>query len=129
VTARGTVVLWSVAAAVAAYLWLTHAPARHDAEPARALGHAAVDEPQARGEIGVVALCVPGEEEAGSLHDQRAIGRLRFIRHARELGFEIEAIRQLLRLADRPDDPAQTVLGMGLRHRRRSRPCRGGQPL
>jgi len=31
------------------------------------------------------------------------VRRLRFIRHARELGFEVEAIRQLLGLASHPD--------------------------
>ncbi|RYC29376.1 MerR family transcriptional regulator [Lichenibacterium minor] len=31
------------------------------------------------------------------------VDRLRFIRHARELGFEVDAIRQLLGLADQPD--------------------------
>lgn len=31
-----------------------------------------------------------------------AVRRLRFIRHARELGFELDAIRQLLALADDP---------------------------
>lgn len=30
------------------------------------------------------------------------VRRLRFIRHARELGFDIEAIRELLRFADEP---------------------------
>ena len=34
-----------------------------------------------------------------------AVHRLRFIRHARELGFEVEAIRQLLDLSDQPDRP------------------------
>lgn len=33
------------------------------------------------------------------------VRRLRFIRHARELGFEVEAIRQLLALADDPHQP------------------------
>lgn len=36
-------------------------------------------------------------------YDASAIQRLRFIRHARELGFEVEAIRQLLTLSDQPD--------------------------
>lgn len=31
------------------------------------------------------------------------VDRLRFIRHARELGFEVDAIRQLLGLVDQPD--------------------------
>ncbi|OJX68623.1 helix-turn-helix domain-containing protein [Magnetospirillum sp. 64-120] len=37
------------------------------------------------------------------LYPESAIQRLRFIRHARELGFEIDAIRQLLDMADQPD--------------------------
>ena len=36
-------------------------------------------------------------------YNDEAVRRLRFIRHARDLGFEIEAIRQLLALADDPD--------------------------
>lgn len=32
-----------------------------------------------------------------------AVKRLRFIRHARELGFEVDTIRQLLNLADDPN--------------------------
>jgi DNA-binding transcriptional MerR regulator len=33
------------------------------------------------------------------------VRRLRFIRHARELGFEVDAIRQLLALSDDPHRP------------------------
>ena len=32
-----------------------------------------------------------------------SVQRLRFIRHARDLGFEVEAIRQLLDLSDQPE--------------------------
>ncbi len=39
------------------------------------------------------------------LYDKRAIDRLTFIRHARELGFPLEAVRALLSLADNPDQP------------------------
>lgn len=35
------------------------------------------------------------------------VKRLRFIRHARELGFEIDAIRQLLSLGDDPHQPCE----------------------
>ncbi|KAA0577776.1 MerR family transcriptional regulator [Azospirillum palustre] len=38
-------------------------------------------------------------------YDAAAVSRLRFIRHARELGFEVDAIRQLLMLADDPAHP------------------------
>lgn len=45
-----------------------------------------------------------------TLGNQRTYGegtvrRLRFIRHARELGFEVDAIRTLLALADQPNRP------------------------
>lgn len=36
-------------------------------------------------------------------YDDATVRRLRFIRHARELGFEIDAIRQLMDLSDQPD--------------------------
>jgi DNA-binding transcriptional MerR regulator len=39
------------------------------------------------------------------VYGAEAVRRLRFIRHARELGFEVGAIRQLLGLADQPDRP------------------------
>lgn len=39
------------------------------------------------------------------LYDTRARERLAFIRHARDLGFPLEAIRELLGLADDPDQP------------------------
>lgn len=38
-------------------------------------------------------------------YDTAAERRLRFIRHARQLGFEVDAIRQLLDLSDQPDRP------------------------
>ncbi|MEO8684639.1 MAG: helix-turn-helix domain-containing protein [Devosia sp.] len=37
------------------------------------------------------------------LYDKSDLRRLTFIRHARELGFEVEAIRTLLTLQDEPD--------------------------
>ncbi|CAO3459570.1 MerR family transcriptional regulator [Azospirillum largimobile] len=40
-------------------------------------------------------------------YDEASVRRLRFIRHARELGFEVEAIRQLLTLADDPGQPCR----------------------
>jgi len=37
------------------------------------------------------------------LYDRATLDRLAFIRHARELGFSLEAIRDLLSLSDKPD--------------------------
>ncbi|MGK9164910.1 helix-turn-helix domain-containing protein [Inquilinus limosus] len=53
-------------------------------------------------------------EAARTLGNQRIYGRahadrLAFIRHSRELGFPLDAIRQLLTLADDPDQPCATA--------------------
>lgn len=37
------------------------------------------------------------------IYDQAAVRRLAFIKHARQLGFTVEAIRTLLELADHPE--------------------------
>ncbi len=42
-------------------------------------------------------------------YDARTVARLTFIRHARDLGFEVDEVRQLLALADRPDVPCGSV--------------------
>lgn len=42
--------------------------------------------------------------------------RLNFIRHARELGFEIEAIRELLELSGSPDRPCAEADAIARRH-------------
>lgn len=39
------------------------------------------------------------------LYDSAAVERLSFIRHARDLGFSLDAVRELLSLADTPDQP------------------------
>lgn len=49
-------------------------------------------------------------------YDEAAVRRLRFIRHARELGFEVEAIRQLLMLADNPRQPCEEADALALAH-------------
>jgi DNA-binding transcriptional MerR regulator len=51
-------------------------------------------------------------------YDEAAVQRLRFIRHARELGFEVEAIRQLLTLSDQPDRSCAEVDGIARSHLR-----------
>lgn len=43
------------------------------------------------------------------LYDGAATRRLAFIRHARQLGFEIDDIRALLALSDEPDQPCTEV--------------------
>lgn len=43
------------------------------------------------------------------LYEESDMRRLAFIRHARELGFEIEAIRALLTLQDDPHQPCGTA--------------------
>lgn len=49
-------------------------------------------------------------------YDGDAIRRLRFIRHARELGFEVDDIRQLLDLSDQPDRSCGDVDAIAQRH-------------
>ncbi|WP_431854733.1 MerR family transcriptional regulator [Azospirillum sp.] len=49
-------------------------------------------------------------------YDDAAVRRLRFIRHARELGFEVEAIRQLLTLADNPGQPCEAADALAHAH-------------
>ena len=40
-------------------------------------------------------------------YDERARERLRFVRHARELGFSLDAVRELLDLSDHPERPCE----------------------
>ena len=52
-----------------------------------------------------IGLLPKAERSAGNqrLYGRKALERLAFIRHARDLGFTLEAIRDLLSLSDRPD--------------------------
>jgi DNA-binding transcriptional MerR regulator len=52
-----------------------------------------------------IGLLPPPRRTQGNrrLYDATELRRLIFIRHARELGFEVEAIRALLRLQDTPN--------------------------
>ena len=53
-------------------------------------------------------LPAPERTESGRrVYDARAVRRLSFIRHARQLGFAVEAIRVLLALSDDPDLPCR----------------------
>jgi DNA-binding transcriptional MerR regulator len=42
-------------------------------------------------------------------YDANAIARVTFIRHARDLGFDVDEVRELLRLTDKPDASCKTV--------------------
>jgi DNA-binding transcriptional MerR regulator len=50
------------------------------------------------------------------LYGPETIDRLRFIRHARELGFEVDAIRQLLNLSDQPERSCAEADAIARRH-------------
>ena len=59
-----------------------------------------------------------------------AVKRLNFIRHARELGFEIEDIRQLLALSEEPQDPAtRPTASRGIISMRSNGVSRGSMPF
>jgi DNA-binding transcriptional MerR regulator len=51
-------------------------------------------------------------------YGKRHLERLGFIRHSRELGFPLEAIRELLNLADDPDSSCHSVDGIAKRQLR-----------
>ena len=62
---------------------------------------------------------LPVPERTGGnrrLYDARAMQRLAFIRHARELGFEIEAIRALLTLQDNPQQSCSLADSIATEH-------------
>lgn len=49
-------------------------------------------------------------------YGEAAGSRLRFIRRARELGFGVDEIRTLLRLADHPEQPCETADSLAREH-------------
>ncbi|PZX12484.1 DNA-binding transcriptional MerR regulator [Palleronia aestuarii] len=50
----------------------------------------------------------PGRTEGGQRrYGEAELDRLSFIRHSRQLGFSLDAIRELLDLGDHPDRPCQ----------------------
>lgn len=51
----------------------------------------------------------PRTEGGRRRYGQAAVERLAFIRHARELGFEVDAIRELLTLAAQPERSCEEV--------------------
>jgi DNA-binding transcriptional MerR regulator len=68
-------------------------------------------------EIGLLPKAVRTESNR-RIYDETAVQRLTFIRHARELGFEIPAIRKMLDLADQPQRPCAEVDGIARGHLR-----------
>ncbi|MFN7012532.1 MerR family transcriptional regulator [Rhizobium arsenicireducens] len=57
-------------------------------------------------QMGLIAA--PDRSEGNQRRYERAeLERLTFIRHARDLGFPIEAIRELLALSGHPDEPCE----------------------
>jgi DNA-binding transcriptional MerR regulator len=62
-------------------------------------------------------LPVPARTEGRQRrYGQAAIAQLNFIRHARELGFEVAAVRELLALSRQPDRPCAEVDSIARRH-------------
>lgn len=50
------------------------------------------------------------------VYDAAATRRLAFIRHARDLGFEVDAIRELIALAEEPQASCHAADSIALRH-------------
>ena len=65
-----------------------------------------------------IGLLPPAARTTGGQrrYDSPAVKRLSFIRHARELGFDVDEIRTLLALADRPDAPCEAADAIARRH-------------
>lgn len=62
-------------------------------------------------------LTVPSRTEGQQRrYDRAAVARLNFVRHARELGFDVAAVRELLALSEQPDRPCTEVDGIARRH-------------
>ncbi len=61
-----------------------------------------------------IGLLPEAERSAGNqrLYGPRALERLIFIRHARDLGFPLKAIRDLLSLSDKPDQSCSAADGI-----------------
>ena len=63
-------------------------------------------------------LIVPAERTEGNQrrYERKALDRLAFIRHGRDLGLSIEAIRDLIELSDHPEKPCARADGIALEH-------------
>src|SRR6185436_7096128 len=58
----------------------------------------------------------PRTESNRRQYDDNAVKQLKFIRHARELGFEVDAIRELLDLAEQPQRSCAKVDALAREH-------------
>ena len=58
----------------------------------------------------------PRTESNRRQYDDNAVKRLKFIRHARELGFEVDALRELLDLAEQPQRSCAKVDALAREH-------------
>ena len=58
-----------------------------------------------------IGMLPPASRSAGNqrVYENASVSRLAFIRHARDLGFPLEAIRELLGLSDNPDQSCTEV--------------------
>ncbi len=65
-----------------------------------------------------IGLMAPPERSEGNqrLYDHAALQRLAFIRHARDLGFTLDDIRDLLRLSEHPELPCAAADSIARRH-------------
>lgn len=66
-------------------------------------------------EVGLLVI-PPRTEGRQRRYGRAAVARLRFVRHARELGFDVAAVRELLALSEQPDRPCAEVDGIARRH-------------
>ncbi len=66
----------------------------------------------------LVALMRPPSRSEGQQrrYSEAEVSRLTFVRHARELGFEIAAIRELLAMSERPDQSCAEADRIARRH-------------
>ncbi|MEQ1929124.1 MAG: helix-turn-helix domain-containing protein [Parvularculaceae bacterium] len=65
-----------------------------------------------------IGLIDPPERSEGGqrLYDRNAVERMNFIRHARDLGFSLEAIRELIALASNKDRSCAEIDEIARRH-------------
>ena len=82
-------------------------------------GKTGVKVPTIRYYEGIGLLPAPPRSDGNRrLYGAKAVDRLRFIRHARELGFKVEAIRELLNLAEQPQRSCAKVDALAREHLR-----------